>query len=74
VDLPAHSFASRIKHAPVPAIAAGLAFVLLYGGVLLTLVGDWWHDPDAGHGLLLAIRSARVVLRRVAFSLQPQAF
>lgn len=37
-----------------PWVATGLAFVILYWGPLLKLMRDWWHEPDAGHGLLLA--------------------
>ncbi|HEU4641948.1 MAG TPA: hypothetical protein VFS44_05775, partial [Gemmatimonadaceae bacterium] len=37
-----------------PLLMAGGAFVLLFWHPLATLVRDWLHDPDAGHGLLLA--------------------
>jgi exosortase len=37
-----------------PAIAAGLAFAVLFAGPFLDLASDWWSDPDAAHGLLLA--------------------
>ena len=36
-----------------PAIAAGLAFFVLFWDPMITLARDWWTDPDAGHGLLL---------------------
>jgi exosortase len=29
-------------------------FLLLFGQPLASLARDWWQDPDAGHGLLLA--------------------
>lgn len=37
-----------------PAIAIGLAFGSLFFGPMVTLARDWWNNPDAGHGLLLA--------------------
>jgi exosortase len=33
---------------------AALAFAILYGGPIAKLARDWWVEPDAGHGLLLA--------------------
>jgi exosortase len=38
----------------VPLVIAGLAFLVLYGQPMQTLLRDWWTDPEAGHGLLLA--------------------
>lgn len=38
---------------PAPAAAAAIAFLILFWDPILTLGRDWWHDPDAGHGLLL---------------------
>lgn len=37
---------------PVAAVTT-LAFVALFIGPLLSLVRDWWSNPEAGHGLLL---------------------
>lgn len=37
-----------------PRIVAGLAFAALYWIPVTKLVRDWWVEPDAGHGLLLA--------------------
>lgn len=37
-----------------PIAATGAAFVVLFWVPLEMLVYDWWNDPDAGHGLLLA--------------------
>lgn len=36
-----------------PAIVAGLAFFVLFWTPILTLLRDWWGDPEAAHGLLL---------------------
>jgi exosortase len=33
---------------------AAIAFVVLFAQPISTLARDWWNDPDAGHGLLLA--------------------
>jgi len=34
-------------------LVTGAAFLLLNREPLVTLVRDWWNDPEAGHGLLL---------------------
>ncbi len=38
----------------LPLLFTVAAFVLLFYTAMLTLARDWWSDPDAGHGLLLA--------------------
>lgn len=35
-------------------LVTGIAFVLLFGEPMTSLAQDWWNDPEAGHGLLLA--------------------
>jgi exosortase len=35
--------------------------VLLYAGVLRSLVGQWWSDPDYGHGFLVPLFSGYVL-------------
>jgi exosortase len=47
-----------------PLIAAGLAFLVLYQEALTTLLRDWWNDPDAAHGLLLAPIALFLIWRR----------
>jgi exosortase len=37
-----------------PAVLAAIAFAILFSKPAILLVRDWWNDPDAGHGLLLA--------------------
>lgn len=37
-----------------PLAVALLAFLILFSHPFLLLLRDWWEDPDAGHGLLLA--------------------
>lgn len=44
---------ARASKTPVPAVAAGLAFLILFWQPMATLGQDWWRDPEAGHGLLL---------------------
>ena len=37
----------------LPPAATAIAFVLLFGSAFVSLAGDWWNSPEAGHGLLL---------------------
>jgi exosortase len=37
-----------------PLLVAAAAFLILFANPLRLLAIDWWTDPDAGHGLLLA--------------------
>ncbi|MEP6572548.1 MAG: exosortase/archaeosortase family protein [Gemmatimonadota bacterium] len=54
----AHSFVSvrsertALRYAPYVLLL--LAFALLFAQPARLLVRDWWNDPEAGHGLLLA--------------------
>ncbi len=45
---------ARALRQSAPLILALLLFLLLFAKPLQLLVLDWWNDPDAGHGLLLA--------------------
>jgi exosortase len=36
-----------------PVLLAGLAFLFLFFTPVVTLLRDWWNDPEAQHGLLL---------------------
>ncbi len=38
----------------LPGLLAAIAFVVLFANPAAGLARDWWSDPDAGHGLLLA--------------------
>ena len=53
-DLPLDSLA-RLRRTvlSLPALLAGLAFVVLFATPFAGLVSQWWNDPDSGHGLLL---------------------
>ncbi len=48
----------------VPIAVAVAAFVILYAEPFRTLVRDWWSDPEAAHGLLLAPLAAWLLWRR----------
>ena len=52
---------SALRRAPVPVWIAGLAFLVLFWRPTWTLGRDWWNDPEAGHGLLLAPIAAWLV-------------
>jgi exosortase len=40
---------------PLPLLlVTALTFVVLFWDAMVTLGRDWWNDPEAGHGLLLA--------------------
>ena len=48
---------ARVDVAPrdvAPLLVAAVAFLILFANPLRLLAIDWWTDPDAGHGLLLA--------------------
>ena len=48
---------ARVDVAPrdvAPLLVATAAFLILFANPLRLLAVDWWTDPDAGHGLLLA--------------------
>lgn len=48
---------ARVDVAPrdvAPLLVATVAFLILFANPLRLLAIDWWTDPDAGHGLLLA--------------------
>jgi len=49
----ARATALRVPGLALPALTA-LAFLVLFWSPITTLLQDWWSDPDAGHGLLLA--------------------
>lgn len=48
----------------LPPLAAAAAFAILFWSPMLTLGRDWWSDPDAGHGLLLAPLSVYLAWKR----------
>lgn len=37
-----------------PHVVTAVAFILLFSHPMTLLARDWWNDPEAGHGLLLA--------------------
>jgi exosortase len=48
----------------LPAALAALAFVILFARPAQLLVHDWWTNPEAGHGLLLAPLALWLAWRR----------
>ena len=46
--------APMADNALAPLAVAGAAFAFLYWRPAAMLAGDWWSNPEAGHGLLLA--------------------
>jgi len=42
------------RDAVLPVALTACAFLVLFFQPMTTLARDWWHDPDSGHGLLLA--------------------
>ncbi len=47
----------------VPALLAAALFVALYSRPMRLLAWDWWNNPEAGHGLLLAPLAVWLVWR-----------
>lgn len=45
--------AARVRDR-LPLLVGGAAFLVLFSEPALSLAGQWWSDPDASHGLLLA--------------------
>ncbi|HEX5581480.1 MAG TPA: exosortase/archaeosortase family protein [Gemmatimonadaceae bacterium] len=56
--------------APVPAALTALTFVILFAKPMRLLAWDWWNNPEAGHGLLLAPLSLWFIWRG---SIRPDA-
>ncbi len=54
----------RRPDAALPAVAALVAFVVLFIQPARSLALDWWNNPDAGHGLLLAPLALWLAWRR----------
>ncbi len=67
----------RVHHLAslLPPALTAIAFLVLFGQPFLLLVSDWWSDPEAGHGLLLAPLSLWLGWRAgVLGTVQPQRF
>lgn len=52
--MPLPRTSSRDLRSVAPSALAALSFLVLFWAPMATLVRDWWSDPEAGHGLLLA--------------------
>ena len=46
-----------------PLLVGGLIFLWLFWEPFVTLLRDWWSDPEAGHGLLLGPLSVYLMYR-----------
>lgn len=55
-----------------PFILAAVAFGVLFSRPAALLARDWWNDPDAGHGLLLAPLAVWLAWRRGLLPASPQ--
>ncbi len=53
-DVPAPGVPQPDLRSLAPLLFAAGAFVILFSRPAILLAQDWWNDPDAGHGLLLA--------------------
>ena len=55
-----------------PFLLTAALFLLLFSKPLLLLASDWWNDPDAGHGLLLAPLALWLGWKRGLVAARPQ--
>lgn len=69
---PAPAVLSRDLPRLAPLVVATLAFILLFQKPAVLLAADWWNDPDAGHGLLLAPVALWLGWKRGLVVAQPQ--
>lgn len=53
-----------LRIAGAQAVALGLLVGLLYFGILVRLVHNWWNDPDFSHGFLIPVFAGYVVWQR----------
>ncbi len=62
----------RDPSALAPLLFASIAFALLFSKPAQLLALDWWSDPDAGHGLLLAPLAIWLGWKRGLVAARPQ--
>lgn len=62
--LPSLGSITRRPALALPAAVAALTFVVLFARPAQLLVHDWWTNPEAGHGLLLAPLALWLAWRR----------
>jgi exosortase len=55
-----------------PLLLTAVTFLLLFSKPAQLLALDWWNDPDAGHGLLLAPLSVWLAWKRGLLDPRPQ--
>lgn len=54
-----------------PLLFSAVAFTILFSRPATLLARDWWNDPDAGHGLLLAPLAVWLAWKRGLVPAQP---
>jgi len=59
-----HAVSQRQPVSWLPLFVTGIVFIALFREAMTTLVSNWWSDPDAGHGLLLAPVALWLMWRR----------
>jgi exosortase len=59
-----HAVSQRQPASWLPLFVTGIVFIALFREAMTTLVSNWWSDPDAGHGLLLAPVALWLMWRR----------
>ncbi|NIR44985.1 MAG: exosortase [Gammaproteobacteria bacterium] len=65
---------ARISRPDFAQLATALAFLVLFGEPIFTLVRDWWQVPEASHGLLLGPLAIGLAWRRgMIAGARPQA-
>jgi exosortase len=64
---------SRLKALDAAGLFTAAAFVVLFYQPAVTLVRDWWQDPEAGHGLLLGPLALWLAWREKRTDLPAQA-
>src|SRR4029453_18079442 len=66
-------FEGSVPYAPIA--LAVFSFLILFWSPMVTVVGDWWYDPEAGHGLLLGPLALILMWKRgIDRSSRPQPF
>ena len=64
---------SRLKAIDAAGLFTAAAFVVLFYQPAVTLVRDWWLDPEAGHGLLLGPLAVWLAWREKGTGATPHA-
>lgn len=71
-SLPGPAAVLRDPRRLAPLLLTAALFLLLFSKPMVLLAGDWWNDPDAGHGLLLAPLALWLGWKRGLVEARPQ--